>query len=275
MNVKDNIVPCGKCFECKRNDRNSWALRIMHEIKKGTFITLTYDEEHLPENGKLRKKDLQDYIKRVREQTRNNGDKNKLIFFACGEYGTRYGRPHYHIIVNNTDNALLKSKWDKGITYFGKVEEASILYVTKYIQKQNRYKKDQEKQQPKEFAEFRLMSKGIGNKWLNQYSEYVRKNLITFTAVRGIKYPLPRYYRNKIFNVQTKTSINKETGEIITTIIQDKIDLREVQDANKKRKIEKLVQLYGNLLLSERNPQYEKYYKKYQAMLNKLNLKQL
>lgn len=281
MNVKDNIVPCGKCFECKRNDRNGWAIRLQHEIKSGTFVTLTYDEEHLPKDGKLIKKDLQDYIKRVREQLRYENPSFRLLYFGVGEYGERYGRPHYHIITNCSNIDTLKSKWNKGITDFGIVEEASILYCTKYIQKQKKYKKDTEQTPYKtkkgdktrhkaEKTEFRIMSKGLGNTYIEKYKDYLRENLITYTSVRGVKYPLPRYYRDKIFNVQTETKINKETGEITKTITQEKVDLREVQDKNIEVKLKKLIKLYGKMLKSEISPQAEKYYNKYNEMLNSL-----
>ncbi len=45
-------VPCGKCFECTRKKVNSLIFRSMQEFadcgKRGIFLTLTYDNNHIP-----------------------------------------------------------------------------------------------------------------------------------------------------------------------------------------------------------------------------------
>ena len=45
------VVPCGKCINCLRNKQSSMVVRIKREAEKRgtlTFLTLTYDDEHLP-----------------------------------------------------------------------------------------------------------------------------------------------------------------------------------------------------------------------------------
>lgn len=45
------VVPCGKCINCLKNRQSSMAVRIKREAeKKGSlvFLTLTYDDDHLP-----------------------------------------------------------------------------------------------------------------------------------------------------------------------------------------------------------------------------------
>lgn len=54
------IVPCGKCIECLKKRQNDLALRCMREAsKRGSmhFLTLTYDEQHLPLSVRLAKVD--------------------------------------------------------------------------------------------------------------------------------------------------------------------------------------------------------------------------
>ena len=44
-------VPCGRCIACRLNHNNSWAIRIYMEsrtCKYSSFLTLTYDDKHLP-----------------------------------------------------------------------------------------------------------------------------------------------------------------------------------------------------------------------------------
>lgn len=45
------VVPCGKCINCLKNRQSSMVVRIKREAeKRGTlvFLTLTYDDDHLP-----------------------------------------------------------------------------------------------------------------------------------------------------------------------------------------------------------------------------------
>jgi len=83
------VVPCGKCFQCLARRRNGWSFRLHHQMNvsySACFMTLTYAEEPLSFNEQptLRKKDLQDFLKRLRkfEKTRNND--NTLKYYAYG-----------------------------------------------------------------------------------------------------------------------------------------------------------------------------------------------
>ena len=94
--VKEMIVPCGKCFTCRSKYRLSWQLRLQHELLSynynAMFLTLTYDDDNLPTNETLVKKDVQDFIKRLRKFYNDV----KIRYFAVGEYGSEKHRPHYH-----------------------------------------------------------------------------------------------------------------------------------------------------------------------------------
>lgn len=113
-------IPCGKCLECKLEYSRIWADRCMLEAKSykdNCFITLTYDEEHCPvkeHNNKLVKtlvkEDLQDFIKALRNYVnykdgkylkKEDSDYKIIRYYACGEYGSKNKRPHYHAILFN------------------------------------------------------------------------------------------------------------------------------------------------------------------------------
>lgn len=104
-------IPCGRCINCRLNRQREWALRCTLEAKRwpnNLFVTLTYDDAHLPiypysdDNvSELRKRDLQLFIKRLRERLRIDFDHVGLRYFACGEYGELSDRAHYHVILFN------------------------------------------------------------------------------------------------------------------------------------------------------------------------------
>ncbi len=79
-------LPCGQCVACRLNHSRQWATRMVHEAymhEHNSFITLTYDNEHLPEDGSLVRKHLTDFFKRFRllmvpESSFSNADTNKL-----------------------------------------------------------------------------------------------------------------------------------------------------------------------------------------------------
>ena len=92
----------------------------MHE--ENAFITLTYDDEHLPELGSLKFSDFQKFIRRFRKKLAREDMKahgvvyRRLRFYHCGEYGDKEGRPHFHAILfgyDFTDKCL----WVRGSKY--------------------------------------------------------------------------------------------------------------------------------------------------------------
>lgn len=88
-------VPCGKCINCRVSRSREWTIRLMNELqyyKTSLFVTLTYDDEHLPSDNGLHISDLQKYFKRLRRDL--DYSNRKIKYFACGEYGDQFGRPH-------------------------------------------------------------------------------------------------------------------------------------------------------------------------------------
>lgn len=156
-------VPCRQCSGCRQEYARQWAMRLTLEEElwdKTTFITLTYDNDHLPEHNTLVKSDFQKFMKRLRKK-RFSGkpEKNPIIsdrsqpirFFHAGEYGEKFGRPHYHAILFNCDFAdretlqghknlttseSLNKLWGMGLNNsVGDVTFQSTAYVAGYIQK--------------------------------------------------------------------------------------------------------------------------------------------
>lgn len=136
------LVPCGHCEECiKKYTREvSWLIdkdmRYTPQLK-AFYITLTYDPQHLPTDtdkcqlghesdsmfahcstGFLHRKDLQDWLKRIRiTLLRWYGIKDVKVAY-CGEYGKKTCRPHYHVLLWFSDNNASQF----GYQYKGKKE---------------------------------------------------------------------------------------------------------------------------------------------------------
>lgn len=85
-------------MNCRIRRSSEWGIRVEHERQyweDSCFVRLSYDEDHLPKNNSVSKKELTGYIRRLRERMAPS----KLKYFACGEYGEKTGRAHYHIIL--------------------------------------------------------------------------------------------------------------------------------------------------------------------------------
>jgi hypothetical protein len=96
----EETLPCGQCIGCKLERSRQWAIRCLHESKcytENCFLTLTYDDEHLPKNNSLTKTDIQLFIKRLRKKY----SQKVIRYFQCGEYGELLNRPHHHICLFN------------------------------------------------------------------------------------------------------------------------------------------------------------------------------
>lgn len=97
-------VPCGKCLLCGDKKAKDWSCRIMAEYQYHDnipwWITLTFNDIALPYHRSVDKKTLSNFLKRLRERTsRVVGSDVRLRFCATGEYGGKYGRPHYHLVL--------------------------------------------------------------------------------------------------------------------------------------------------------------------------------
>lgn len=143
-------LPCGKCIGCIQSRANEWAMRCEHEAKcwrSNWFITLTYDGGSLPPGGSLVLRDLQNFWKRLRKEYLG------VRYFACGEYGERFLRPHYHALVFNwrprdlsshrrvlNDKVVYESKelvdlWGLGRVDIAPFSPAAAQYVCNYMRK--------------------------------------------------------------------------------------------------------------------------------------------
>lgn len=207
-----DTVSCNKCIECKARRANAWSFRLMQELKIATsahFLTITYDSAYLPftRDGlpTLSKRDLQLFFKRLRKA--HGKDTRNIKYYACGEYGSKTQRPHYHIILLNAELKLIDKAWNQGAIQYGKVEIASTLYCMKYMCKPSLPKYDTRQ---KEFA---LMSKGIGKSYLTQsqmryhLADLLNRNYLTLPG--GRKIAMPRYYTDKIYSIGEKAKISR------------------------------------------------------------------
>lgn len=192
---RHSVVSCGKCLACLSRKRSEWAFRLQQEWKASTsslFVTLTYDRKNLKEaDYGLQKRDLQLFFKRLRKADQ----KAKVRYFAVGEYGSRTYRPHYHILLFNSNEALVRKAWQKGIVHIGYCTEASVSYCLKYMVQPDVFVRG--KQKP-----FRLMSRayGIGAQYLTESMvAWHRDGAKGYAMVNDQKVALPRYYKDIIW----------------------------------------------------------------------------
>lgn len=127
------LIPCGKCTECRLQYSREWANRCVLEsllYKSNWFVTLTYDPKEIPtlrtdtgeiyrggvqevRDGKvlvantLFHDDVQKFLKRLRRQLEYNNEP-EIRYYMCGEYGSTTQRPHYHMIIYNLSVPDLK-----------------------------------------------------------------------------------------------------------------------------------------------------------------------
>jgi len=207
------LVPCGKCHACRKQKAQEWSLRILHELEEfndSIFVTLTYMDSHLPPSGSLRRQDLQKFYKRLRKNIQSDSLDLPIKYFACGEYGSKNNRPHYHSIIfglslGDDHKRLIMDNWtfcdwDNPVIKkesFGLAEPASIRYVSQYIDKKITGEAGFiEYDLSGREAPFRLSSQGIGKRYADRNIDNLQENLSFRHG--GIEHQLPRYYLNRI-----------------------------------------------------------------------------
>lgn len=126
------------------------------------FVTLTYDEDHLPAGGSLLPEDPQQWLKRFRIALAPT----RIRYFLVGEYGESSWRPHYHLSIFGVGpevGPLIQQTWGKGWTSCYEFNETTAQYVAGYVIKKLT-SKDMEALQGR-YPEFARMSlrPGLGS----------------------------------------------------------------------------------------------------------------
>lgn len=119
---KVQLIPCQECIGCKLDYSRNWANRGYLESlysPHNYFITLTYDDSHLPKKdrivtsegtiykattdwkGVLNPEDVEKFLDNLRHIFKRELKHTGVRFMAAGEYGEKNKRPHYHLILFN------------------------------------------------------------------------------------------------------------------------------------------------------------------------------
>lgn len=193
------------------------------------FLTLTYDDEHLPishpvnpatgeivsVHSTLVKKDLQDFMKRLRFNS-----KQSIRYFAAGEYGSQTYRPHYHLLLfglHLDDLQVIRKNfagqpyyispfidrcWPFGIHILGQVTWQSAAYVARYTMKKATSGYDKRYY---DFAgiepEFQTMSlkPAIGRQYYDDHPEIFDYDFFNVSTPQGGRKVYPPEYFRKLY----------------------------------------------------------------------------
>lgn len=215
-------VPCGQCIGCRVEKARQWAVRCVNEAQmheRNSFITLTYNDQHLPKDGSLHVEHWQKFAKRLRKQD------GPFRFYHCGEYGGKTRRPHYHACVfgldwredrilyqQTGDNKTYTSKkledtWGKGFVTVADMNFSTANYVARYcVKKINGEKAKTHYEQVNTNTgevhtlkpEYTTMSRrpGIGAAWYDKYKTDIFP--CDFIVSNGKESRVPRFYDNQL-----------------------------------------------------------------------------
>lgn len=232
-------VPCSQCVECRLDHARQWAIRLMKENQcheTSSFITLTYDDSHLPDGKTLVRSHVQAFHKRLHNRLlRSRG--YGIRFYYSGEYGETFGRPHYHSIIfgfdfpdkkfykrNHRDEPIYKSDylrelWPFGDNGIGLVTFESAAYVAGYVVSKisvghdeasearfnDRYLRSDSEGRPFLLErEFSGMSNrpGIGHNWFQRFHKETYRD--DSVVIGGIAVRPPRYFDNLFEGIDAK-----------------------------------------------------------------------
>ncbi len=213
-------LPCGRCVGCRLERSRQWAVRIMHEAAlhdANSFITLTYNDDHLPCDNSLNHSHFQGFIKRYRKRVYPL----KLRYYVAGEYGDDRSRPHFHACIFGHipddlrlhgksesgqyiyTSAFLASLWPFGYSSVGELTFESAAYVARYVMKKitgpnsDRHYEvvdsstGEISDRRPEYCRMSLKP-GIGADWFRKFSSDVYPHDHVFSRGRPAK--PPRYY---------------------------------------------------------------------------------
>lgn len=269
------LVPCGKCLACRINKKREWKQRILHEFhtsENAYFVSLTYDEEHLPFNSygvpSVSKDDVQKFFKRLRKEYPSS----KIRYFLNSEYG-ELGRPHYHAIIFNFpedalrpckdfvkgDPLFVKGKvgksmcnrhlndiWQKGFCTIGYVTPGRCGYTADYYV---------QKSSAPDMADpnFNLMSRnpGIGVDYCEASKPKSRTIVHGLMNERGTYVRLPRLYKHHTYTpdeikAATQALFDRLDSRKAIKAQEDDLYIRQVRSKDLEEQFEQQVKFNGN-----------------------------
>ncbi|QCS37368.1 replication initiation protein [Tortoise microvirus 94] len=206
VNVKGRSynVPCHHCMSCRITYQSYLLFCCKRELfdcyQRGlgaSFLTFTYNDDCLPLNGSLDKRSFQNLLKRVR---RNKGLPS-FKYLACGEYGDKFDRAHYHAVFFGLSDVLAKqfvaSHWLNGYVKTEALRSsAGLRYVLDYCCKSINgdlaveLYDNQMKERP-----FLSHSTRMGFDWLMRNMDDIVANGFYYREA-GKMLPLPKYFRD-------------------------------------------------------------------------------
>lgn len=224
-------LPCGNCIGCKTDHAADWARRAVHEASQWDnkcFLTLTYDDDHLPRRGEdasLEGADLQKFLKRLRKVLEGNVRRGTpgppptiahipdggLRYLACGEYGDKTKRPHFHALLFNCaftdhkqvgtdlyESETLAKIWQEGGHKIGTVTGASANYIAQYTLKKMASRRVDNAGRRNKLAQpfLRASTKPpLGQEWLKKYKTDLQHG---YLVTDGRKNRIPRATKKQL-----------------------------------------------------------------------------
>ena len=237
----DYFIDCGKCEGCRTKQRRDWAIRMYHEAKyheHNSFVTLTYNDENMPQDGKISKPDIQKFLKRLRKEL-----DNQVRYYIVGEYGEQTRRPHYHACFFGQDfrgpnmypirervwaNPHLDRIWSRGHVEIAEFNLATAMYTAGYVNK----KLD-------DTDTFALQSRNppLGKQWVLQYADQLRR--IKSIPINGQEHPIPSLYLRWLDGTQEQQEIKEALADKIKPLNDQKLRSKKINQVKNTQLLRK------------------------------------
>ncbi len=214
------LTPCGHCLACQRSRATNTAIQLYCELvtTKGSsyFITFTYDDDHLPDDGSISYRHMKNIVQSIRRKI-----SDIMRYYSQNEYGMAGGRAHLHLASydleindlepfddsNSFSSETLNKMWGKGSVVIQRLEYGNCLYIAKhhFEEKSNQTKSTHlysyihpytgefiKERKPEQSTR----SLGLGRKFYDEFFSDLFPH--DYIVVNGSPRPVPKYFMNKL-----------------------------------------------------------------------------
>lgn len=262
------VVRCNHCILCRRYKQFRYKtmaqLESLSHVLPPLFITLTYNNEHLPKDTsvKYQVREMQNFNKRLRKRLSQIDTSISYKYIFVSEFGEKNNRLHYHALIygipeelrkmipNKTlDNGtkkhrpdlnevmiitdLIYDSWNKGYTMTEIAQDSTGSYVMKYIGK-------------REGTDTKMLkSIKLGHQLIDKKLDELRAN----PEIQTINYldnnsklqklPLYDFVKNKVF-----PSLSRQLEKDFRDALYDLVRVRNSEHADVPALNAKLKQIY-------------------------------
>ena len=232
--------PSNKNWNDKKSKKYAKLLIYANFKKDDYYLTLTYNDEHLPNDLEQVKKHQENFLRKVKRLYKKQGKELKYMWFTSyqfNEEGEQVKRIHHHVLLNGVvDRTEIEECWSRGKgknkkqlgrTNCKRIQPSKtneLNELANYLTNQEKYEQGRWKKGEKRWSASKNLIKPYETKNDNKYSQ---RKLAEIAKAGDEDYLLKHYEKYRIIGEMKVKYIEKSGWYINVELIKKEMSIND------------------------------------------------